>query len=85
MNDAFLGVGELLIIAYTAGNGFSLDSFAPTVTATPEPATLALLGLGLAGAAIQRRRAGLSACLALGEPRRLTNVRGEDPRKRGLR
>lgn len=57
LNDAFLGAGEVLIIAYTAGNGFSLDSFTATATATPEPATLALLGLGLAGAAIQRRRA----------------------------
>ena len=57
LNGAFLGAGELLIIAYTAGNGFSLDSFTATATATPEPATLALLGLGLAGAAIQRRRA----------------------------
>jgi len=57
LNSAFLGAGELLIIAYTAGNGFSLDSFTATATPTPEPATLALLGLGLAGAAIQRRRA----------------------------
>jgi hypothetical protein len=57
LNDAFLGAGELLIIAYTVGNGFSLDGFAATATATPEPATLALLALGLAGGAIQRRRA----------------------------
>jgi hypothetical protein len=41
-------------VAYTAGNGFSFDDF--TVTAVPEPASLLLLGSGIAGIAAKTRR-----------------------------
>ena len=58
LNDVFLSAGTQLIVAYTAGNGFSLDSFTATATPTPEPATLMLLGLGAVSIAVQRRRAG---------------------------
>jgi hypothetical protein len=50
-------IGQSVMLAYNIGNGFSLDEF--TVTAIPEPATFALLGIGLAGLGtgyIRRRR-----------------------------
>ena len=44
-------IGESVILAYSTGNGFSFDEFTVTTsasTAVPEPATIALLGIGLA-------------------------------------
>jgi hypothetical protein len=47
-------VGQSIILAYQAGNGFSFDSF--SVTAIPEPASGLLLLIGLAAARVVRFR-----------------------------
>ena len=57
LGDTFLAAGSALTVAYTAGNGFSLDSFTASIapaTAVPEPSVLWLLALGVLG--IARRR-----------------------------
>jgi len=49
-------VGQSIVLAYVAGNGFSFDSFTVTV---PEPSSLVLLGLGALALCVgsSRRRA----------------------------
>ena len=58
LGDTFLAAGTQFLIAYNAGNGFSVDNFTVTVapTAVPEPATLSLLTAGLLAASSIRRR-----------------------------
>jgi hypothetical protein len=46
LGDTFLAAGSALTVAYTGGNGFSLDSFTVTKS-TPEPATILLLVVGV--------------------------------------
>lgn len=46
LGDTFLAAGNALTVAYTAGNGFSLDSFTVTKS-TPEPSTILLLVVGV--------------------------------------
>ena len=54
LNNTFLAAGSQFLVSYTGGNGFSLDNF--TVTAVPEPTTLALIGLGILSVGLGRRR-----------------------------
>ncbi len=56
LGDTFLSAGSGWSLAFVAGNGFSFDNFA--VTAVPEPLSLLLLGTGLVGLALIRRRRG---------------------------
>ena len=54
LGDTFLAAGSALTVAYTAGNGFSLDSFTVT-TSTPEPSTILLLVLAAVMFTLGRR------------------------------
>jgi PEP-CTERM motif len=45
-------IGQSIILAFQAGNGFSFDSF--SVTAIPEPASVFLLLIGLAAVCVIR-------------------------------
>jgi hypothetical protein len=58
LNTATFGAAwaQLTQVNFQATSGFSLDNI--NVTAVPEPGTLALVGLAVAGLAITRRRAG---------------------------
>jgi MYXO-CTERM domain-containing protein len=47
-------VGQSIVLAYQAGNGFSFDSF--SVSEVPAPASLALALIGLAGLGWSRRK-----------------------------
>jgi len=51
------GLGDGFSIYSAAGNGFSVDRF--TIRSVPEPGTLALFGLGIAGLGFSRRKAKL--------------------------
>ena len=58
LGDTFLAAGSALTVAYTAGNGFSLDSFTASIapsTAVPEPSVILLLALGVLGTTVRRR------------------------------
>jgi hypothetical protein len=55
LGDTFLAAGSPWSVAFTAGNGFSLDNFVATDT-VPEPTSLALLGTGLVSVRIWRKR-----------------------------
>lgn len=65
-----LTAGQTVTIGYTAGNGFSFDEFEVTTLsaqAVPEPTSMALLGLSVAGfglAGVRRRRAASSEARA---------------------
>ena len=54
LGNTFLAAGSPWSVAFTAGNGFSLDSF--TVDTAPEPLTLLLVGTGLIGICVRHRR-----------------------------
>jgi hypothetical protein len=47
-------VGQSIVLAYQAGNGFSFDSF--SASQVPEPASLALALIGLAGLGWNRQK-----------------------------
>jgi PEP-CTERM motif len=55
-NEWFAGVGNLAFFYDTASGGFGRGNVAQALVPAPEPSTLALLGAGLAFAAIARRR-----------------------------
>jgi hypothetical protein len=54
LGNTFLSAGSPWSVAFTAGNGFSLDNFVVTDT-VPEPMTLLLVGSGLVGVCVRRR------------------------------
>lgn len=57
LGDVFLAAGTEFVLAYIAGNGFSVDSFTATKAApVPEPATMTVLTMGLVGLGMMRRR-----------------------------
>ena len=55
LGGLFLAAGDPWSVAYTAGNGFSLDDFVVTDT-VPEPTSLLLLGTGALGLIARFRR-----------------------------
>jgi hypothetical protein len=59
LSNTFLAAGDALYVGYTAGNGFSLDNFTATAVPgapVPEPATAALLAIGMGVMRLARRR-----------------------------
>jgi hypothetical protein len=55
LGGLFLAAGDPWSVAFTAGNGFSLDDFVVTDT-VPEPTSLLLLGTGMAWLIVTTRR-----------------------------
>lgn len=50
--DNTVPVGQSVLLSYSSGNGFSFDGFTVTLaesTVVPEPSTIILFGIGLAG------------------------------------
>ena len=50
------GAGNTFQIAFVSGNGFSFDSFTIETLDVPEPASIALIMMGMAGLVLSRRK-----------------------------